>query len=94
MLKRLAQQGVTTRLMTKVENISLPEVGVRSGDYSYTLNNVDGIVLAAGRKSQDLLSEVVKSQFPQIRTFVIGDASKPGVALNAIHQAARVAAKI
>lgn len=61
---------------------------VCSQNYSYALEGVDGVVVAAGRNPQDRLSAWAKEHLPGTRVFVIGDAGRPGVALDAIHQGA------
>ncbi|WP_306573538.1 NAD(P)/FAD-dependent oxidoreductase [Anaerotruncus massiliensis (ex Togo et al. 2019)] len=94
LLKRLSEHGVAAHLLTKAERVALPEVRVCSQNYSYALEGVDGVVVAAGRNPQDRLSAWAKEHLPGTRVFVIGDAGRPGVALDAIHQGARVAAQI
>ncbi len=94
LMQRMTEKDVTVRLLTKVERIDADEIQVCSADYSYAIKNVDGVVLAAGRRPADMLSQQVKELLPQTCIYVVGDAQKPGVALDAIHQAARVAAQI
>lgn len=94
LMERMREKDVTVRLLTKAERVGANEVQVCSADYSYAIKDVDGVVLAAGRRPVDVLSEKVKELLPHTRVFVVGDAQKPGVALDAIHQAARVAAQV
>lgn len=94
LLQRMADSGVTLRLQTQVEEIREDGLWVSSGGYRYPLAPVDGVVLAAGRRSLETLGEKVKGLCPRTKVFVIGDAQCPGMAIDAIQQGARAAAQI
>ena len=94
MFKSLSELGVKAYIKTKVLNISLPEVFVSSNGYDFPIRNVDGVVVAAGRKPIDVLSKTVKERLPECRVYVIGDANLGGFAIDAIADGARCAAKV
>ncbi|WP_308752919.1 FAD-dependent oxidoreductase [uncultured Anaerotruncus sp.] len=94
LLKSLSEHGVAAHLLTRVREIALPDVRVDAQDYGFTIQNVDGVVVAAGRKSVNELSEQARRVLPGARIYVIGDADQPGVALDAIQQGARAAARV
>ncbi|MBR0214211.1 MAG: FAD-dependent oxidoreductase [Solobacterium sp.] len=94
MFKRLTENDVVAHIGTKVEKIALPAVTVSTHGYTYDISGVDSVVVAAGRKSLDELSEFAKKELTGTRVYVIGDAKTPGVALDAIAQGARIAAKV
>ena len=94
LLKSLSEHGVAAHLLTRVREIALPDVRVDAQDYGFTIQNVDGVVVAAGRKSVNELSEQARRVLPGARIYVIGDADLPGVALDAIQQGARAAARV
>ena len=94
LLRRLAQSGVTVRLLTRAEVVEQDGVRVCSGDYRYTIAGIDGVVVATGRAPLDRLSQRVRELSPKTRVLVIGDAERPGLAIDAICQGARAAARV
>lgn len=94
LLRRLAQSGVTVRLLTRAEAVEQDGVRVCSGDYRYTIAGIDGVVVATGRAPLDRLSQRVRELSPKTRVLVIGDAERPGLAIDAICQGARAAARV
>lgn len=94
LLRRLAQGGVTVRLLTRAEAVEQDGVRVCSGDYRYTIAGIDGVVVATGRAPLDRLSQRVRELSPKTRVLVIGDAERPGLAIDAICQGARAAARV
>ena len=94
LLRRLAQSGVTVRLLTRAEAVEQDGVRVCSGDYRYTIAGIDGVVAATGRAPLDRLSQRVRELSPKTRVLVIGDAERPGLAIDAICQGARAAARV
>ena len=94
LLQRLAQSGVTVRLLTRAEAVEQDGVRVCSGDYRYTIAGIDGVVVATGRAPLDRLSQRVRELSPKTRVLVIGDAERPGLAIDAICQGARAAARV
>lgn len=94
LLQRMTAANVAVRLQTSVEEIRDGELLLRCGDYHFSLKGVDGVVIATGRSPLNDLSESVKTLLPKTRVFVIGDAWKVGMAIDAIHQGARAAAQV
>ena len=94
LLRRLAQGGVTVRLLTRADAVEQDGVRVCSGDYRYTIAGIDGVVAATGRAPLDRLSQRVRELSPKTRVLVIGDAERPGLAIDAICQGARAAARV
>ena len=94
MLDRMSEIGIEVHLLTKVLAIHLPDIDVSVKGYRQTLGGFDAVVIAAGRNSVNVLEQAVKSRFPRMNVQVIGDAAKPGFALEAIHQAAKLAASL
>ena len=93
MLKDMTEKGVKVHMLTKVMGIELPRVTVSTQNYTYDIEDVDGVVIAAGRKSVNGLAEEIKD-ITNMRVYVIGDANEPSLAINAISNGARIAAKI
>ncbi len=94
----LAELGVRVLTSTLIKEIGENHVTLtRNGDgnglmWSATLENVDTVVLAAGIQPERTLAEEIVGLVPEVH--VIGDASTPGNALDAVHQAASVAREI
>lgn len=95
MLKRMGEFGVDVRLLTKVTRIELPAISISTQGYSQVLKGFDSVVVAAGRVPVDgLVQQVQQANLESTKVFVIGDVSKPGLAMDAIYQGARAAADI
>ena len=94
MFKSLSEQGVKAHIKTRVQQIALPVIKVNSNGYDYEIRDVDGVVVAAGRKPVETLSAGVREALPSCRIFLVGDANEGGFAIDAIQNAARVAAKV
>ncbi len=62
--------------------------------YQQTLGGFDAVVIAAGRKPLNTLEAEVKARFPKMHVHVLGDAAKPGLALDVITEAAKLAASL
>jgi pyruvate/2-oxoglutarate dehydrogenase complex dihydrolipoamide dehydrogenase (E3) component len=85
---------IERRLNTRIEKVALPEIVVSHDGTQETLNGFDAVVVAAGRIPENSLAEAAKSNFPNMKIFTIGDASNPGLAIDAISNAAEIAAAI
>lgn len=95
MLQRMEKYGVDVRLLTKVTRIELPAISISTQGFSQVLKGFDSVVVAAGRiPAGGLAEQVQQAGLENTRVFVIGDASKPGLAMDAIYQGARTAADI
>lgn len=93
-LKRMSKAGIKVNLLTRVSAIRLPELDVFSKGYLQTFTGFDAVVTAVGRKSVNELAAQIADNIPEIKVFLIGDADTPGLALDAISQAAEVAANL
>jgi 2,4-dienoyl-CoA reductase-like NADH-dependent reductase (Old Yellow Enzyme family)/thioredoxin reductase len=93
LLKGLAEGGVKVLTDTTVEEIG-PQGIVASGrdGTSKNLGVFDTVVLAKGMKSEDSLKTRIEGIVPEV--YVIGDASKPRRALEAIAEGATVGRKL
>ncbi len=94
MLERMSKAGVDVNLLTRVKEIRLPELDIFVQDYPETIGGFDAVVVAAGRKAENGLEAQVKESFPDMKVLTIGDAVKPGLALDAIYQGAQAAASL
>jgi 2,4-dienoyl-CoA reductase-like NADH-dependent reductase (Old Yellow Enzyme family)/thioredoxin reductase len=94
LLERMDGLKIERRVNTKIQRIALPEIIVSSEDKEETLDGFEAVVAAAGRVAQNKLANEVKENFPNMTVFVVGDASAPGLALDAIYSAAEAAAAI
>ncbi len=94
MLKRMSEKKVEVHLLTKVLALRLPEIDVSVQGFCQTLGGFDAVVIAAGRSPVNDLESAVRSRFPEMNVQVVGDAQKPGLALDAIHEAAKLAASL
>jgi NADPH-dependent 2,4-dienoyl-CoA reductase/sulfur reductase-like enzyme len=94
LLERMDELKIERRVNTKIQRIALPKIIVSSEGEEETLDGFEVVVVAAGRVAQDKLASEVKENFPNMTVFVVGDASMPGLALDAIYNAAETAAAI
>lgn len=93
LLKNMRENNVKVHMPAKVLCVDLPTVSISTEDYSFNIDKVDGVVVAAGRKPVNALEEQVRD-IPGMRVYVIGDAKEPSLAINAIQAGARMAAKV
>lgn len=93
LLKSMKENNVKVHMPAKVLSVNLPTVSISTADYSFNIDKVDGVVVAAGRKPVNALEEQVRD-IPGMRVYVIGDAKEPSLAINAIQAGARMAAKV
>jgi NADPH-dependent 2,4-dienoyl-CoA reductase/sulfur reductase-like enzyme len=90
--KRLIEKGVTILTSTKVKELGQGYALVEDASGTRKIEGFDTIVLAVGSKSDDSVSKDLEGKVPVLH--VIGDASKPREALEAVYEAEEVALTI
>lgn len=87
----LGRAGVRIMANTKALEITSEGVSVEKGDDKAVIP-ADTIILALGTKPDNALYEAVKDNHPNV--IVVGDASKPGKAYDAVHAAYHAALEV
>jgi pyruvate/2-oxoglutarate dehydrogenase complex dihydrolipoamide dehydrogenase (E3) component len=91
MLSRMAEHGVEIIADAQVEEIALPCVRARVGGSFVTFSGFDAVVTAVGRRARNTLAYQIADTLPNAKLFIIGDANRPAMALDAILNAAQSA---
>lgn len=94
LLERLKENGVGFMLGATPMEVNLPWARVAFNDHEEVVNRYDSVVYAVGRKANGELEVIVKKCSLPVKVFTVGDASSPRTALEAIHEAALLAAEI
>ena len=92
LLQRLAEKGVTILTSTKVKELGKHYALVENSSGTRKIEGFDTIVLAVGSKSDDSIAKGLEGKVPTL--YVIGDASKPREALEAVYEGEEIAIKI
>lgn len=93
MLKRMRGYDIEWLMESRIVNIGLHEVTVLQKEEEKTIEHVDYVVVAAGRKqNQELLSAAEK--WAREKVILLGDARESGTALNAIYNSVEPALQI
>jgi len=90
--KRLAEKGVTTLTSTKVKELGKGYAVVEDASGTRKIDGFDTIVLAVGSKPDDRVAKSLKGKVPELH--VIGDASEPREALEAVYEGEEIALKV
>jgi 2,4-dienoyl-CoA reductase-like NADH-dependent reductase (Old Yellow Enzyme family)/thioredoxin reductase len=90
--QRLAEKGVTILTSTKVKELGKHYVLVENSSGTRKIEGFDTIVLALGSKSDDRIAKDLEGKVPAL--YVIGDASEPREALEAVYEGEEIAIKI
>ncbi len=90
--KRLIEKRVTILTSTRVKELGKGYALVEDTSGTRKIEGFDTIVLAVGSKSDDSVAKNLEGKVPALH--VIGDASKPREALEAVYEAEEVALKI
>lgn len=90
--KRFAEYGVKEITSAKVTEMYEDGISYQQNGESKEIRGFDTIVLASGVKSWNPLEEKLKGKVKEL--YVIGDAKKPSMALDATEAGARVALQI
>jgi 2,4-dienoyl-CoA reductase-like NADH-dependent reductase (Old Yellow Enzyme family)/thioredoxin reductase len=89
LLRDLDARGVARHMGCRIEEIALPDVVVSRDGKTERFGGFDSVVIAAGRRANDGLADVIRNRFPAVELHVIGDAAHgEGTALDAITEAA------
>ena len=88
-MQYVSQEGIKVMVNTKCLEIKDNSVVVERSDVVEELKDVDTAVIAVGCKSVNTLEAYLKES--GLQCYVVGDAKKPGKALDAIWGAAEVA---
>ena len=92
LLKRLAEKGVTILTSTKVKELGKGYALVEDASGENRIDGFDSIVLALGSTPDDRIARSLEGKVPEL--YVIGDASQPREALEAVYEGEEVALKI
>jgi NADH dehydrogenase FAD-containing subunit len=92
LLKRLAEKGVTILTSTKVKELGKGYALVEDASGENRIDGFDSIVLALGSTPDDRIARGLEGKVPEL--YVIGDASQPREALEAVYEGEEVALKI
>lgn len=94
MLRRMKEAGIEEHLKTAVREIRLPEIVCESDGEEAVYGGFDAVVSALGRTRANALAAQAERRFPDMTVIAVGDAQEVGVALDAIREAALVAAAL
>ncbi|MEW6263584.1 MAG: FAD-dependent oxidoreductase [Thermodesulfobacteriota bacterium] len=92
MLRRLKANNVEMITSCRITRISDDEVEAFINDRRTIFNNFDSVILAAGARSNNPLTEELRKRFADV--YVIGDAAEPREAIDAIHEGAMAGRKV
>ena len=92
LLKRLAEKRVTILTSTKVKELGECYAVVEDASGEKRIDGFDSIVLALGSTPDDRIAMSLEGKVPEL--YVIGDASQPREALEAVYEGEEVALKI
>jgi pyruvate/2-oxoglutarate dehydrogenase complex dihydrolipoamide dehydrogenase (E3) component len=90
--RRLAEKGVTILTSTKVKELGKGYALVEDASGTRKIDGFDTIVLAVGSKPDDHIAKSLEGKVPELH--VIGDASEPREALEAVYEGEETALKI
>ncbi len=92
LFQRLAEKGVTILTSTKVKELGKGYALVEDASGTRKIDGFDTIVLAVGSKADDRIAKSLEGKVPELH--VIGDASEPREALEAVYEGEETALKI
>ena len=90
--ERLAEKGVTILTSTKVKELGKGYAVIEDASGVRKIDGFDVIVLAVGSKPDDRIARSLEGKVPEL--YVIGDASQPREALEAVYEGEEIALKI
>ncbi|MFQ6078179.1 MAG: FAD-dependent oxidoreductase [Thermodesulfobacteriota bacterium] len=90
--QRLSEKGVTILTSTKVKELGEGCVLVEDASGMRKIDGFDTIVLAVGSRANDRIAKSLDGKVPGL--YVIGDASEPREALEAVYEGEEIALKI
>ncbi len=86
---RLKEKGVTILTSTRVKELGKGFAVVEDASGVKKIDGFDAIVLAVGRTSDDHVAKSLEGKVPEL--YVIGDASQPREALEAVYEGEEIA---
>ena len=92
LLKGLAEKGVAILTSTKVKELGKGYAVVEDASGENRIDGFDSIVLALGSTPNDHIAKSIEGRVPEL--YVIGDASQPREALEAVYEGEEIALKI
>ena len=90
--QRLAEKGVTILTSTRVKELGKGYAVVEDASGVRRIDGFDVIVLAVGSIAEDRIAKGLEGKVPEL--YVIGDASQPREALEAVYEGEEIAMKI
>jgi len=90
--KRLAEKGVTILTSTKVKELGKGYAMVEDSSGTRKIDGFNTIVLAVGSRPNERIAKGLQGKVPELH--VIGDASEPREALEAVYEGEEIALKI
>ena len=90
--QRLTEKGVTVLTSAKVKELGKGYALVEEASGTGKIDGFDTIVLAVGSKPNDRIAKSLEKKVPEL--YVIGDASEPREALEAVYEGEEIALKI
>ena len=90
--RRLAEKGVTILTSTRVKELGKGYALVEDASGTGKIDGFDTIVLAVGSKPDDRIAKSLEGKVPELH--VIGDASEPREALEAVCEGEEIAMKV
>ncbi len=90
--RRLAEKGVTILTSTKVKELGKGYALVEDASGTRKIGGFDTIVLAVGSKPDDRIAKSLEGKVSEL--YVIGDASEPREALEAVYEGEEIAMKV
>jgi 2,4-dienoyl-CoA reductase-like NADH-dependent reductase (Old Yellow Enzyme family)/thioredoxin reductase len=90
--ERLAEKGVTILTSTKVKELGKGYALVEDASGTKKIGEFDAIILAVGSVTNDRIAHSLEGKVPEL--YVIGDASEPREALEALYEGEEIAMRI
>ncbi len=92
--QRLEQGHVCCLTDTKIKSLKFPSVIVERGGQEEVFTGFDSIIVALGRRPNTALKDALEIALPQAKVLLLGDANSPKMAMDAVTQAAELAAAL
>jgi pyruvate/2-oxoglutarate dehydrogenase complex dihydrolipoamide dehydrogenase (E3) component len=90
--QRLAEKGVTILTSTKVKELGKGYALVEDASGTKKIGEFDAIIVAVGSVKNDRIAHALEGKIPEL--YVIGDASEPREALEALYEGEEIAMRI
>lgn len=90
--ERLRAAGCRVHTGARVLSVRLPDVAFEEKGEARSAGAFDAVIVALGRRREDGLARALREECPELSVVCLGDAAKPGTAMDAVAQAALFAA--